>query len=55
MMSEVSEDGGMDYEPLGSPDAEEGVYLLDERLDEAMHENMELPHRSMTGASALDR
>ncbi|KZO95231.1 hypothetical protein CALVIDRAFT_565006 [Calocera viscosa TUFC12733] len=53
MATEMSEDGGMDYEPLGSPDTEENEYLLDERLDEAMHENMELPQRGTP--TALER
>jgi len=42
--TDMSEDGGGTYEPLASPDAEESVRLL----DEAMHENMELPHRGDT-------
>ncbi|KZT54573.1 hypothetical protein CALCODRAFT_485423 [Calocera cornea HHB12733] len=53
MATEMSEDGGMDYEPLASPDTEENEYLLDGALDEAMHENMELPQRS--AQAALER
>ncbi|EJU05709.1 hypothetical protein DACRYDRAFT_113764 [Dacryopinax primogenitus] len=51
MGTEMSEDGETEYVPLASPDTEDNAYLLDERLDEAMQENIELPQRSATATS----